>query len=170
MYKKLTDGHDVQVIKDILKISYISSGKVPVEPQTQGMPMESKQAHLFRELALSLLAQFPKLVFKSTEQNKLRVTHGMTDPRHRFWIDQSKGTAQVRHGWAFSDQVIDMGDSNEEASANVATLLDTQKAAVWIAPHPALTHMRPLWAGKRRWARTRKNTKRSYGGTTRAEQ
>ncbi|KAG1706307.1 hypothetical protein DVH05_001455 [Phytophthora capsici] len=168
-YKKLLDGHKVQSLKDILQISYIGHGKVLVEPQTVVMPMESRQAHMFRELALSLLAQFPELVFKPADDNKLCVNYALEGPHHRFWVEQSTREARVHHGWAFTEQEVKTGGSNEEIGANIATLLKTQKEAVWVTPHPALTHMRPVWAGKRRWCRTRKEYKSAIGESSRSK-
>nr|CAI72276.1 hypothetical protein PI35.0270c [Phytophthora infestans] len=168
-YKKLLDGHKVQSLKDILTISYIGYGKVLLEPKTVEMPMESRQAHMLRELGPSLLAQLPELVFKPADDNKLRVKYDIEDPHHQFWMELSTAGARVHHGWAFKEQEVKTGGSNEEIGANIAALLKTQKEAVWVAPHPALTHMRPVWAGKRRWCRTRKEYKGVIGKSSRSK-
>ncbi|KAG1711360.1 hypothetical protein DVH05_008613 [Phytophthora capsici] len=158
-YRRRLDGHKVQKIKDIIRVENVGQGKVLMTPQTVELPMESRQAHMFREIALSLLAQFPELISKPDEENKLRVKHKLDDQHHRFWVEQSTGEDKLYHGWAFEEQEVAKGGSIAATEANIAALLQTRKEAVWVAPHPALTHMRPLWTGKRRWSRARRDYK-----------
>ncbi|KAG3077330.1 hypothetical protein PC121_g7433 [Phytophthora cactorum] len=135
VYKAFAAEHDVRLFKDLVEITYVSPGKLLFQPRTMEVPMESK------------------------------VSHGMEDPHHSFRIDQEDEHGKVVHGLSFTEQPVPMGNSMEEMEANIEALLGAPTGSVWATPHPALTHMRPLWAGKRRWTQTRKKYKAIIGRT-----
>ncbi|KAG3075091.1 hypothetical protein PI124_g20463 [Phytophthora idaei] len=165
VYKAFAAEYDVRLIKDLVEITYVSPGKLLFQSRTMEVPMESKSAHLFRELSLSMLAQYPELAFSQSISDLLRVSHGMEDPHHSFRIDQEDEHGKVVHGLSFTEQPVPMGNSMEEMEANIEALLGAPTESVWATPHPASTHMSRLWVGKRRWTQTRKKYKAIIGRT-----
>ncbi|KAG2789827.1 hypothetical protein PC129_g11378 [Phytophthora cactorum] len=144
VYKAFAAEHDVRLFKDLVEITYVSPGKLLFQPRTM---------------------EYPELAFSQSISDLLRVSHGMEDPHHSFRIDQEDEHGKVVHGLSFTEQPVPMGNSMEEMEANIEALLGAPTGSVWATPHPALTHMRPLWAGKRRWTQTRKKYKAIIGRT-----
>ncbi|EEY59165.1 secreted peptide, putative, partial [Phytophthora infestans T30-4] len=156
-YRSLLNGTKGCRVKDIIQIIWEAKGIVTFSPVSLQLPMTSSMAHKFRELCLSFLAQFPELAYKPTEDKVLRVSHGLDDPHHQFWVDNSGARKQVMHGWSTHLQKV---AKDMELTTAIAASLDTNERQVWIVPHPWLTGMQPLWAGRRRWAQTRKGYKK----------
>ncbi|KAG3018809.1 hypothetical protein JG687_00011830 [Phytophthora cactorum] len=154
-YQGLLSGRKVKCIEDIVKIQYLKQGVITCIPVTWTLPLQSGQAHLFRELCLSLVAQFPELVFRQTDAPSLRVHHSLDDPHHTFWVEVVEEDAHIMHQWGSTVQRVWSSVDAVTPEAAVASHLGVDERKLWITPHPWLTKLRPLWAGKRRWSRTR---------------
>ncbi|GMF48799.1 unnamed protein product [Phytophthora fragariaefolia] len=67
-------------------------------PQAHQIPMESGVAHVFTELGLNLLVNYPEILFNKTQKNVLTVSHQLEDPHHVFLLTDSKNK-QIEHSW-----------------------------------------------------------------------
>ncbi|KAF1795131.1 hypothetical protein GQ600_5290 [Phytophthora cactorum] len=158
-YKELGNRLALVQVRDVVKIAYRGLGQVLFTPQQHTIPMASSQAHRFREFCLSLLAQFPELSTRPTEEAALSVHHPLEDPHHRFWVGRTETGATTMHGWSTTEQELDARCDTVSLVATIAKHLNTDVKKVWVTPHPMLTGLRPLWTGKRRWTQSTKRYK-----------
>jgi len=130
-------------------------GAVVFKPITHELPMRSGIAHRFREVCLSLVANFPELIGKQQDGKLLHVTHAGEDPHHVFEVG-GDGPARIMHTWGTCTTEVEWSREEETIETAVARRLGTDATKVAVEPHPQLTRMKPLWTGKRRWRQTRK--------------
>ncbi|GMF29166.1 unnamed protein product [Phytophthora fragariaefolia] len=134
-YKKVLTTIRGRKVKDVVQITKLEDEGVLFTPQAHQIPMESGVAHLFRELSLNLLVNYPEILFSKT-QNK-----------------------QIEHSWGPTPARIDWDRQQHSVDTAIARFLGVGERSVWSVPHPWLTRCRPLWAGKRRWAQSRRKYK-----------
>lgn len=128
-------------------------------PQQHSLPMESGLAHMFREVGLNLLANFPEIIFNITQPNLLQLQHKLEDPHHVFLLTQEDGL-RLDHSWGPQPTRIEWNREHDTVEQAVASFLNVGAANVWAVPHPWVTRCLPLWAGKRGWTQPRKQYKR----------
>ncbi|GMF42294.1 unnamed protein product [Phytophthora fragariaefolia] len=126
--------------------------------EARQIPMESGVAHLFRELSLDLLVNYPEILFSTTQRNVLKVLHQLEDPHHVFLVTDSQNK-QIEHSWGPTPARIDWDRQQDSVDTAIARFLGVGERSVWSVPHPWLTRCRPLWAGKRRWTQSRSKSK-----------
>jgi hypothetical protein len=142
-------------LETLLAFKWLEEGSIALRPLTHEVPMKNVEAHLFRELALCLVANYPELICRNMEANWLSITHKVEDPHHVFEVTDA-AERQVRHQWGPESSVLSCTASTGNLQEVVAAFLAVPKKTISIAPHPWLNRMVPLWVGKRRWTQSRK--------------
>lgn len=99
-------------------------------PTRLQLPLTSKQAHLFQELDLSYLAQFPKLASRPKAENDLRAYHPLYDPHHRFWIEREGAKPVVKRSWKFHETIEDTARSRSGPRSHIKGAITWFQAGV----------------------------------------
>jgi hypothetical protein len=106
-YRKLYPKVGGVRLETLLALKWLEVGSITLLPLTHTMPMTSGEAHLFRELALCLVANYPELICRHTGANWLSVTHKAEDPHHVFEVIDAD-ERQVRHQWGAESSVLSL--------------------------------------------------------------
>jgi hypothetical protein len=146
-------------IGQITAIAEGIDGSIVFEPKTHVIPMPSGATHGFREVCLNIMANFPELVGTKAANNYLQVDHAMEDAHHECHAEDDNG-GKIVHTWGPKTQTVPWDIHKQTPAAAVANFLGVEVGSIMIPPHPSLTMMRPLWAGKRRWHQSRRQYKR----------
>ncbi|KAG3063109.1 hypothetical protein PI125_g24402 [Phytophthora idaei] len=146
-FQLLIENRGLKKMRELILVRCRRTGVVVCSPGTMALPLSSNQAHLFREIGLSIIAQFPELTYKAEETQWLQVHHG---------VDERQESKCILHQWGNTEQRIWDQNEGPPPEKAIAQMLQVSESSVWVSPHPTLTRMRPLWVGKRRWKRSRK--------------
>ncbi|KAE9127053.1 hypothetical protein PF010_g1549 [Phytophthora fragariae] len=161
-YKLLIEKGRTKMVQDLLRLEWKGEGTLLFVPYGEELPLQCARALLFRDLCLSLLANLPELRKQGVETDMLRVTHAVGDDHHLFEVkDGAKG--MITHTWGSLTKMVQWDRDSDSIDVAVANHLEAETSSVWVLPHPWLTRMRPLWAGKRRWKQSRKSYKKLIG-------
>jgi ribonuclease HI len=146
-------------VGQVMDIAGEESGIIRCRPVSVSMPMTSGDAHRFRELCLSILANFPELVGRQPETSTLLVDHELDDKHHTFEVEDMDD-GHIQHTWGAERKRVSWRPITERVTQAVADFLEVKETTVVVTPHPWLTRMWPMWVGSRRWTQTRKQYKR----------
>ncbi|KAE8910880.1 hypothetical protein PF005_g15599 [Phytophthora fragariae] len=157
-FKNLTRAADGLKICKVVTIERTSCGGVDFVPVLMDVPLPSGLAHLFRELCLIILANFPELIFPWTEEEALTVGHVLEDKNHLFTVHK-EGELEIRHTCESETKKVGWTTTARTMQEAVAQVLDLKSTQVSITPHPWICRLNPVWVGHRRWTLTRKKYK-----------
>jgi hypothetical protein len=158
VYGKIAKMASTSPVRSVMRITWTEEGVVEFSPVTGVLPMESGAAHLFRELSLIVLANYPELAWRWREEHLLQVQHELDGCHHVFEVGQDSGRT-IRHTRATESRSIAWRQEGWSLHKAVAGALDVEEDKVAIVPHPWIHRLTPVWVGKRRWKMTRKKYK-----------
>lgn len=92
--------------------------------------------------------------------------HTLEDKHHIFQVVSDENGKELQHTWGQTATTARLLNEAETSTQEAARILNLTDQDVWITPYMDLTKMGPLWAGQRRWTRTR----RQYRELTRREE
>lgn len=96
-YRMLSTDAPNPTVGELLTVTHISTGEILFKPNTKDLPMGSREAHLFRDLCLNMLANYPELVGRRQQGNVLTVQHQLEDKHHVFEIKEGQAGVEIQH-------------------------------------------------------------------------
>jgi hypothetical protein len=145
-------------VNEVLRPEAILPGVVLMRCNIGQYPLEPRTSHLFRQLALSMIACYPGIMDTPERDDTIRWVHSMEDPHHTLECS-AHVEPQVLRRWGSTTTQIDGPRTHAAVEKRVAAFLGVKIGNLWITPHHRLTQFMPTWTGTRRWKSARKRYK-----------